>query len=401
LSDVGLTRANNQDSFVVALADDPKTWERQGHLFVVADGMGAHAAGELASKLAVETVHEQYRRLRLASPARALERAVQEANSLIYRRGQSCEDCRGMGTTISALALTPQGAMVAHVGDSRVYRLRDSRLEQLTFDHSLVWEVCQAEDLAYHEAPAYIPKNVITRSVGPHPTVQVDLEGPFACLPDDVFLLCSDGLSGLLEDREIGIVLGCLPPEKAARLLVDLALLRGGPDNITAIVVRVDGAVGSESEGQPDAPRVTQALVLPLAVVAVAVACAAIAMGAAGHPWAGLGVIAAAVIAAAAVAAEVYRWLQAGPSPVNGPLGKGPHTQTDSVPDQMFVGCLADTVQQLEDVAAEQNRSHEFAPLKEHYRRGDTAAEEGDFCGAIQAYGQAIAFAVGVLTRRK
>ena len=147
-----------------------------------------------------------------------------------------------MGTTASVLVLLPQGALLGHVGDSRVYRLRGQQLEQLTFDHSLQWElralkiVAEGSDFA-----KTVPKNVITRSLGPNANVVVDLEGPFPLEVGDTFLICSDGLSGQIEDREIGSLLSYLPPEEAATVLVDLANLRGGPDNITLVIVKVTG----------------------------------------------------------------------------------------------------------------------------------------------------------------
>ena len=124
LSDVGLRRGNNQDSFVVAMAGDDTEWYRRGHLFMVADGMGAHAAGELASKMACEAVPHAYRKLHDRAPPSALRQAIVAANATIHERGQANAEFQGMGTTASALVLLPGEAYVAHVGDSRAYRLR-------------------------------------------------------------------------------------------------------------------------------------------------------------------------------------------------------------------------------------------------------------------------------------
>ena len=140
LSDVGLRRSNNQDSLAVMPAASQSLWQQRGDLFVVADGMGAHAAGELASKISTDTVPLVYHKLMDNTPAEAVLAALEEANAQINNRGQAI-DFRGMGTTTTALVLLPYGALVAHVGDSRAYRLRGNRLEQLTFDHSLVWEI--------------------------------------------------------------------------------------------------------------------------------------------------------------------------------------------------------------------------------------------------------------------
>ena len=239
-SNVGLRRPNNQDAYVVSLAGSQADFEERGHFFIVADGMGAHAAGELASKMAAEVVSLVYRKRLDQSPPEAILSAMLDANYQINSRGQASPEFRGMGTTATTLVLLPSGAMVAHVGDSRAYRLRGTRIEQLTFDHSLVWEIRAAGQMP-DLVPDYIPKNIITRSLGPNRAVQIDLEGPHPLQVGDTFLLCSDGLSGQVADDEIGLVLSCLPAAEAVQALIDLANLRGGPDNITAIVVRVTG----------------------------------------------------------------------------------------------------------------------------------------------------------------
>ena len=141
LSDVGLRRPNNQDALAVVVAASKGVWQQRGDLFIVADGMGAHAAGERASKLSIDTVPLVYQKLADRTPGEAMLAALEEANAQIHSRGQASSDFKGMGTTTTALALLPFGALVAHVGDSRAYRLRGTRLEQLTFDHSLVWEM--------------------------------------------------------------------------------------------------------------------------------------------------------------------------------------------------------------------------------------------------------------------
>ena len=143
LSDIGLQRSNNQDSLAVMPAASPNLWQQRGDLFVVADGMGGHAAGELASKLSTDTVPLVYHKLLDRTPAEAALAAVEETNAQIHSRGQAIVDFKGMGTTTTVLILLPYGALLAHVGDSRAYRLRGNRIEQLTFDHSLVWEMAR------------------------------------------------------------------------------------------------------------------------------------------------------------------------------------------------------------------------------------------------------------------
>lgn len=238
VSDIGMRRLNNQDSHIELIQEDENVWLSRGHLFAVADGMGAHAAGELASKMAVEGVSHHYCQHRQLSPPEAILKAVREANDEIHQRGQANTEFHNMGTTCSSLLLLPQGALVAHVGDSRVYRLRGDKLQQLTFDHSLVWEMRAAGQIGDSDSAISIPKNVITRSLGPQANVQVDLEGPFEIQLNDTFLLCSDGLTGKLRDEELGLILGLLPPHEATSLFVDLANVRGGPDNITVTAIK-------------------------------------------------------------------------------------------------------------------------------------------------------------------
>ena len=235
-----MRRSNNQDNLSVSLASNFEQWQRRGHLFIVADGMGAHAAGELASKMAVDAIPHHYAKYDDIPAHEALRKSVIDANTEIHKRGQANEEFHNMGTTCSTLLLLPQGAVVAHVGDSRVYRLRQNRFEQLTFDHSLVWEMRKSGQLSEAELQSgKIPKNVITRSLGPYAESKVDLEGPFPIMVNDKFLLCSDGLTGLVEDTELGSIMANLPPDEAARALVDLANLRGGHDNITCIIIQV------------------------------------------------------------------------------------------------------------------------------------------------------------------
>src|SRR5262245_16565227 len=257
VSDLGMRRTNNQDSLAVVVTNDVATWAARGHLLMVADGMGAHAAGELASKLAVDNIPHTYFKLRDLYPPAALRQAIREANATIHAKGQSSIGFQGMGTTCSCLVLLPQGALVAHIGDSRIYRLRGDVLEQLTFDHSLVWEMAAAGQMPQEDVPAYIPKNVITRSLGPHPTVHVDLEGPFSTQSGDAFLICSDGLSGPVNDAEMGAIVECLSPQEAADTLVDLANLRGGPDNISVIVAKVEGIAPqpAATDGPAETPQ--------------------------------------------------------------------------------------------------------------------------------------------------
>jgi serine/threonine protein phosphatase PrpC len=239
-TDVGIRRSHNQDAHVAIPAADDDHWHKIGHVFLVADGMGAHAVGELASKMAVDNIPHIFTKYAHEGANAALRRAFVEANNTIHTRGRQNVEFKGMGTTGTALVLRPEGAWVGHVGDSRAYRVRGGVIEQLSFDHSLLWELARRQRKSPEELTG-IPSNVIVRSLGPEAAVQVDVEGPHPLERGDVFLLCSDGLSGQVNDRVIGAIVTALPPDEAARFLVHMANLQGGPDNTTVIVVRVGG----------------------------------------------------------------------------------------------------------------------------------------------------------------
>ena len=260
LSDIGRRRSSNQDASAVVPADTPGEYRRRGWLFLVADGMGAHAAGETASRLAKEQVPLAYEKLAIRSPPLAVHSSIEHANRVIHERGETSPDLKGMGTTCSVLAILPRGALVGHVGDSRVYRVRGETIEQLSRDHSLAWEVEAARKreagTSPLQSPAFQdpPKNIITRSLGPHGHVDIDLEGPFSVATGDVFVLCSDGLSGQVMDEEIGCLAAALPPPEAAAALLGLALVRGAPDNVTLIVARAGRRERSEATAGSSRP---------------------------------------------------------------------------------------------------------------------------------------------------
>ncbi len=402
LTDVGMRRANNQDSSSVLLATDVETWQRRGHLFVVCDGMGAHAAGELASKLAAEGIPFTYHKLVDVPAPDALRKSVREANTQIYRRGQANAEFHGMGTTTSALVLLPQGALAAHVGDSRVYRLRGSTLEQLTFDHSLVWEMSAAGQLPKDDLPSFVPKNIITRSLGPHPEVNVDLEGPFPLEVGDTFLLCSDGLTGQLKDEEIGAILGCLPPSEAARVLIDLANLRGGPDNITVIIAKITSPAMTAASGQAIEPlAVTEDLSdarsrnnMQYVMWGFAALCliAGIVLFSRNFAVPALISIVAAVVMTAI--GLVQKFTPVGPElkylTPGAKLGRGPHTKSECQPSDALVSNLGKLVQQLRDAATEGDWSIDWSKFNTYSRQGATAAEKHEYPQAVRDYSRAL-----------
>jgi protein phosphatase len=255
LTDVGVKRSHNQDACAAQPAAEAAAWETHGHVFVVADGMGGHAVGEKASAKAVRDIPFIYMRHVRDGVVPALRRAFQESNSGIYSIGQENPEFRGLGTTSTALVLRGEGAWVAHVGDSRAYRIRDGVAEQLTFDHSWVWEIARRQGVDPDELGDF-KKNVIIRSLGPDPEVEVDIEGPHPIQPGDIYLLCSDGLTGVVAPEDIGAVVSVLPMDEAARLLVNLANLRGGPDNITVLIVQVGATEDPRSKrAHPGAVR--------------------------------------------------------------------------------------------------------------------------------------------------
>lgn len=411
ISDVGMRRANNQDAFQVALAADMAAFQHRGHLFVVADGMGAHAAGELASKLAVDNVGMIYHKFRSLSPPEALRRAVIETNVEIHRRGEANSDFHNMGTTVSALTLLPQGALVAHVGDSRVYRLRGESLQQLTFDHSLLWEMREAGHIQGDETS--IPSNVITRSLGPKSTVQVDLEGPFPTEQGDTFLLCSDGLSGQVKDDELGPILRILPPGEAARVLVDLANLRGGPDNITCIVAKVVGPdltsrVAAKEPlvvGQTEADK----MVHPGFWVALGVAALAsllffaLSISNASFVIPGMVVGIGALLVGLYILLKVFGGL-GGSEVVLGHdrmLGKGPHTTTPAAASDAFAHQMGDIVAELVEAVSGGSYEINRNRVNGYCQQARSAADNGQCDDAVRLYCQAISFIMSSLRNQR
>jgi serine/threonine protein phosphatase PrpC len=246
-TDTGMRRSNNQDSHATVRSSHEEAWRQRGHVFIVADGMGAHAVGEIASKMACDLIPHNYMKARAGTPREAIVKAFREVSALIHSRASANRDFQGMGTTCSSLLLLPVGALVAHVGDSRVYRVRQNRIDQLSFDHSLVWELVRRNHLTSEQANHSVPKNVITRSLGPEVEIEVDVEGPLHVELGDVFLLCSDGLSGPVADNEIGAFTANFHPRDASRYLMNLANLRGGLDNVTVLIVRIGQWIDPDS----------------------------------------------------------------------------------------------------------------------------------------------------------
>lgn len=239
-TDVGMIRSGNEDNFF-AEAD-----ERRG-VFVVADGMGGHAAGEVASEMAVQIVARQLLPLtsaKDASAADAVQQSLKDANRAIYDRMLAEVDKQGMGTTASVLVLSDEGYLIGQIGDSRVYLLRDGALTQITKDHSYVQEQVDAGLLTPEQARYHPYSNVITRCVGASEDVEADIYAGEVRI-GDVFLLASDGLTGMVDDRRLQqLLLARSGPGRIVDSLIAEANGRGGLDNITAIVIQVAGLGG-------------------------------------------------------------------------------------------------------------------------------------------------------------
>jgi PPM family protein phosphatase len=242
-TDVGMKRDHNEDSFLI---DD------ELRLYVVADGMGGHAGGGTASRIAVETIDRKLRELQAAQPVapsplslqdsplpETIRSAVEQACLAIYARAQEDPELAGMGTTVISLLLDDVHAFFAHVGDSRAYLVRGELIQQISEDHSLVNEQIKAGMITPEEARHSRYRNIITRSVGFEEEVQVDVMGLLA-EPGDVFVLCTDGLANMLEDQEILDIVRSNPLEDVPEMLIALANERGGDDNITVIAVRTE-----------------------------------------------------------------------------------------------------------------------------------------------------------------
>jgi protein phosphatase len=241
LSVIGRVRQKNEDAVGRYQPEDEKELAEKGSIFVVADGMGGHRGGEIASELAVETVISLYYASDGTDPATTLRECFAEANKRILHRSTSEIDLFGMGTTCTTMVVRRGQAYFAHVGDSRAYILRNGELLQLTEDHSLVGEMVRSGILSNEDAQHHPKRNVITRSLGTHEDMSPDFPStPYTVADGDVFVLCSDGLTSMVSDEEVRSVLSSNDdPKEACRALVDQANGNGGKDNISVQVVKV------------------------------------------------------------------------------------------------------------------------------------------------------------------
>ncbi|MBA3722018.1 MAG: Stp1/IreP family PP2C-type Ser/Thr phosphatase [Parachlamydiaceae bacterium] len=237
LSDVGLVRQNNED-----------VWGElpEEQFFVLADGMGGHQAGEIASRQAVDNLCRLFKEkfnnpdISLNHARQLIEDAIREVNRIVFKMGYQQEKLHGMGTTLCCIYLHKDGLVYGHVGDSRIYRLRNHTLKQLTHDHSLVRELIELGQIKEEQAGEFLYKNIITKAIGTEPEVKPSVKID-ELLVGDVILMCTDGLTDLLNFQEIQMILQQKPDKEMASSLVKFAKMKGGFDNITVVVVKIQG----------------------------------------------------------------------------------------------------------------------------------------------------------------
>jgi serine/threonine protein phosphatase PrpC len=398
LTDVGVRRSHNQDSHAIQLARDDEQWHERGHLFLVADGMGAHAVGEKASEQAAGLIPHTYHKYVHQGPQAALRKAFLEANASIHACGQQNREFAGMGTTTTALLIRPEGAWIGHVGDSRAYRIRNGVIEQLSYDHSWVWEYARIKHIDPAEVQD-IPSNVIHRCLGPEPLVQVDIEGPHPLESGDIFVLCSDGLSGPVTDHEIGAIASVLPPAEACRLLIDLANLRGGPDNITVVIVRIGGP-SAESNGivvpkkQPARPFWSAVPWWPLALL-TGTLLAVLAIVLQLHQrsaWAGFTfVLGSAAIMAGLVGLVLhYRRERQQAAVEEETTAPRIHRQTSCRIEPPLLDRLIRAIRTLHQFAVENQWTPDWKSYEESTAAAESLLQKGDLSGAFREYCRAL-----------
>lgn len=249
LTDMGCRREINEDGGRHIHPVEGERLNRKGVLTLVADGMGGHAAGEVASRLAVEVISRVYYESS-DEPARALKLAFREANRAIYNAAHGDENLKGMGTTGTALVLHQGMGYCAHIGDSRLYMIRGAGIYRMSEDHTMVMDMVKRGLLRPAEASRHADRNVLVRALGAAPNVEISTwEKPFPVREGDRFILCSDGLYDLVSDEEIKAATLEMDPPAACRNLIDQAKARGGHDNITVAIIALRTPVIGDPEG--------------------------------------------------------------------------------------------------------------------------------------------------------
>lgn len=240
-SDIGCQRENNEDSLGYWEPAEEEVFTRKGRLAIVADGMGGYEGGQEASRLAVETVMAMYRDFDGQDPQLGLITALEAAHEQIRRYGSAHPHLRGLGTTCTAAAIIGNALYYVHVGDSRLYLIRQGQITQVTRDHSYVSRLVESGLISREDAEKHPQRNILTAALGTSTELVMDSPGrPESLQLNDVLLLCSDGLWGQVRDSEILHTIDGRSAEEAGRMLIQLARERGGPDNITVEILRLD-----------------------------------------------------------------------------------------------------------------------------------------------------------------
>ncbi len=244
LSDLGNIRTNNEDNAIFFKIADEKILQEKGFLLMVADGMGGHQAGEVASGMAAEVISKEYFRLNSNAIEKTLSQAFSLANKKIYELSVQNRAYRGMGTTCTVLIVTDQHVYYGQVGDSRAYVLKNNLLSRITEDQTYVQELVNSRDITAEEAAVHPKRNILTNAMGTKPEMRVETgKCDFLFEQDDKLLLCSDGLYDYIKDEELAAILGKMPLQEAASFMIAEAKKRGGHDNITVLLAEKTAAV--------------------------------------------------------------------------------------------------------------------------------------------------------------
>lgn len=244
ISDVGNIRSRNEDSY---LDIDLNSNGEKGVVMVVADGMGGHRAGDVASRVVIETIKKRILSKNHDPDQESLKDAVIEANNKVFGMSRENSDYSGMGSTCTAILIIRGMAYVAHVGDSRAYLVRNGESFKITSDHTVAEQMRMSGSITSEKARHSPQRHILTNAIGIRQDIDIDVIDSIDTIPDDSYILCSDGLTEYIEDSELANIITQHDPEDACKLLVDIAKQRGGSDNITALIVKVfDNGSGSK-----------------------------------------------------------------------------------------------------------------------------------------------------------
>ncbi|NIT13576.1 MAG: Stp1/IreP family PP2C-type Ser/Thr phosphatase [Candidatus Dadabacteria bacterium] len=233
ISDVGRVRKNNEDSYLYKTFSIKNNGTPDAFLMVVADGMGGHAAGEVASAKVIEELENNVDETSIEKVPEILKQTIEDANQKIFNISAQNSELNGMGTTCTAMVYYDNTVHLAHVGDSRAYLIRNKEISQLSKDHTIVQELLEAGSITEEKAKTSPERNILLKAVGTSEELEVDLYSPISTNSGDIFLLCSDGLTEYIEQEEIKDTVIAYPLQKACEELIRIANERGGADNIT------------------------------------------------------------------------------------------------------------------------------------------------------------------------